>query len=119
MIARVSVSVILSIALTVDWNAGMERRPMCDDGPGCAPSRVSQHHGSALTGAGEFDNGHALYFSDARGVPLPARVPVLSIRSRSAALGLRAPVPSRLTESAPLTGSAGEDRVREARPHER
>ena len=119
MIARVSVSVILSIALTVDWNAGMERRPMCDDGPGCAPSRVSQHHGSALTGAGEFDNGHALYFSDARGVPLPARVPVLSIRSRSAALGLRAPVPFSSDGETPLTGSAGEDRVREARPHER
>ena len=91
MIARVSV--ILSSALTVDWNAGMERRPMTDRG--CAPS---------VNITGPRSRGRAIsitvmHCTFQTRVGVPARVPVLSIRSRSAALGLRAPVdPSLLTE---------------------
>ena len=73
----------------------MERRPMTD-----------RAHPPSVNITGPRSRGRAssitvMHCTFQTRVGVPARVPVLSIRSRSAALGLRAPVdPSLLTETA-------------------
>lgn len=92
----------------------MERRPMTD-----------RAHPPSVNITGPRSRGRAIsitvmHCTFQTRVGVPARVPVLLDPVAVRGFGLtrsRRPVPS--DRETPLTGSAGEDRVREARPHER